>query len=120
MNEIFSIILKLQYIRRYNMAKVVTKADLAAQIAKSADISKAAAGKAVNAIIQNIKDALSKGNDVTLIGFGSFTTAKRAARTGRHPQTGKPLKIPAKTVPKFRPGKALRETVDKKKGKKKK
>ncbi len=102
------------------MAKVVTKADLVDQIAKKADISKAAAGKAVNAIIQNVKDSLAKGNDVTLIGFGSFTTAKRAARTGRHPQTGKPLKIPAKTVPKFRPGKALREAVDKKKGKKKK
>ncbi len=102
------------------MAKVVTKADLVGQIAKNADISKAAAGKAVNAIIQNIKDSLAKGNDVTLIGFGSFTTAKRAARTGRHPQTGKQLKIPAKTVPKFRPGKALREAVDKKKAKKKK
>ena len=101
------------------MAKVVTKADLVAQIAKSADISKAAAGKAVNAITENIKASLSKGNDVTLVGFGSFTTVKRAARTGRHPQTGKPLKIAAKVVPKFRPGKALREAVDKKKGKKK-
>ena len=102
------------------MAKVVTKADLVDSIAKKADISKAAAGKAVNAIIQTVKDSLAKGRDVTLIGFGSFTTAKRTARTGRHPQTGKPLKIPAKTVPKFRPGKALREAVDKKKGKKKK
>ncbi len=102
------------------MAKVVTKADLVAQVAKKSDISKAAASKAVNAIIQNVKDSLAKGNTVTLIGFGSFTTAKRAARTGRHPQTGKPLKIPAKTVPKFRPGKALREAVDKKKAKKKK
>ena len=97
------------------MGKVVTKADLVDKVAKEADLSKAKTEKAVNAVMNNIKEALAKGNDVTLVGFGSFTTAKRAARTGRHPQTGKALKIPAKTVPKFRPGKGLREAVGKKK-----
>ena len=96
------------------MGKVVTKADLVDKVAKEADLSKAKTEKAVNAVMNNIKEALAKGNDVTLVGFGSFTTAKRAARKGRHPQTGKTLKIPAKTVPKFRPGNGLREAVGKK------
>lgn len=100
------------------MGKVVTKADLVGKVAKEADLSKAKTEKAVNAVMKNIKDALAAGNDVTLVGFGSFTTAKRAARTGRHPQTGKKLKIPAKVIPKFRPGKGLREAVSKKKKKK--
>lgn len=97
------------------MAKNVTKADLIAQVAKNADLSKAKAATAVNSVIDNICQALAKNKNVTLIGFGSFTTAKRAARTGRNPQTGKAIKIPAKTVPKFRPGKALRDAVAKKK-----
>ena len=102
------------------MGKVVTKADLVDKVAKDADLSKAKTEKAVNAVMKNITDSLAAGKDVTLVGFGSFTTAKRAARVGRHPQTGKNLKIPAKTVPKFRPGKGLREAVGSKKAAKKK
>ncbi len=101
------------------MAKVVTKADLVDKVAKEVELTKATAGKAVAAVINNIKDAVAKGSDVTLIGFGSFTTVKRAARNGRNPQTGKAMKIPAKTVPKFKPGKSLREAVAAKKTRKK-
>ncbi|MCP4750424.1 MAG: HU family DNA-binding protein [Proteobacteria bacterium] len=97
----------------------MTKADLVSQIAKQSELTKAKAEKIVNAIIDNIKDALVKGNDVALVGFGSFSTTKRSARTGRNPQTGKKMSIPAKTVPKFRAGKGLREAVNTK-GKKKK
>jgi len=94
------------------MSKVVTKTDLISKLAEELNITKALAGKATNSLIDSIKDSLGKGEDVQLMGFGSFTTAKRAARTGRNPQTGKPLKIPAKTVPKFKAGKALKEAVD--------
>lgn len=94
------------------MSKVVTKTDLISKLAEELGITKALASKATNSLIDNIKDSLGKGDDVQLMGFGSFTTAKRAARTGRNPQTGKPLKIPAKTVPKFKAGKALKEAVE--------
>ena len=68
-------------------------------------------GAAIDAALVAIKDALSQGEKVQLIGFGSFSVAERFARTGRNPRTGKPLKIPAKKVPKFVAGKALREAV---------
>ena len=73
--------------------------------------SKAEAGKAVDAFLDAIKKSLKKGNKVTLIGFGTFSVLKRSARTGRNPQTGKPLKIAAKKVPKFKAGKALKDSV---------
>ncbi len=97
----------------------VTKKDLVDQMAKELDITKALAGKAVNSLIDSIKNSISKGKDVQLTGFGTFTTSKRKARTGRNPQNGKSIKIPAKVVPKFRPGKDLKEAVGKKKAKKK-
>ena len=92
----------------------MTKTELINQIAESADITKAAAGKVLNGITDAITDSLQKGENVTLIGFGSFSTVKRDARTGRNPQTGKAMKIPAKTVVKFKAGKNLGDTVNKK------
>ena len=97
------------------MAKNVSKKDLIALVAKKSDLSKAKTAEVVNSMIEEITNAVAKKKNVTLIGFGTFTTAKRAARTGRNPQTGKSLKIPAKTVPKFKPGTALKEAVAKKK-----
>lgn len=89
----------------------MNKGELVANIAKDTNMSKAAAEKAVNSFMSNVKTSLKKKKDVTLVGFGTWTVAKRKARKGRHPQTGEPIKIPAKTVPKFRPGKAMREAV---------
>jgi nucleoid DNA-binding protein len=88
----------------------MNKADVINEVAK-ATCSKVEAGKAVKAFIEAIKKALKKGNKVTLIGFGTFSVVKRSARTGRNPQTGKPLKIAAKKVPKFTAGKALKSAV---------
>jgi DNA-binding protein HU-beta len=73
--------------------------------------SKSAAEKAINSTLKAITDALKKGDKVTLVGFGTFAVAKRAARTGRNPQTGKEIKIRAKKVPKFTAGKALKDTI---------
>jgi len=89
----------------------MNKSDLIGRIAKDAKISKSAASSALNATVGGISDALKKGQSVTLVGFGTFTTAERKARIGRDPQTKKEIKIPAKRVPKFRPGKALRAVV---------
>lgn len=93
----------------------MNKSQLIEAIASKADISKAKAGDAVDALISTIGTALKKGDSVTLIGFGSFTTVKRAARVGRNPKTGKEIKIAATTTPKFKAGKALKEAVAKKK-----
>jgi DNA-binding protein HU-beta len=93
----------------------MTKAELVEAVAKSAKLTKAAAEKAVGAFIGSVGDALKKGDRVTLVGFGTFEVAQRKARTGRNPQTGKEIKIAAAKVPKFRPGKALKESVAKKK-----
>ena len=71
------------------------------------------AEEAINCVIESITKALKKGESVTLVGFGTFKVAKRAARTGRNPQTGKPIKIKAKKVPKFTAGKKLKDTVAK-------
>jgi nucleoid DNA-binding protein len=88
----------------------MNKEDIINEVAK-ATCSKAEAATAVNAFLDAIKKALKKGNKVTLIGFGTFSVAKRSARTGRNPQTGKPIKIAAKKVPKFTAGKALKDSV---------
>ena len=89
----------------------MNKSELIEVVAKQSDISKAAAGRALDATIAAIKQALKKGNDVTLVGFGTFTVAERAARAGRNPQTGEAIKIKAAKLPKFRPGKALKDAV---------
>ncbi|HLP97462.1 MAG TPA: HU family DNA-binding protein [Sideroxyarcus sp.] len=88
------------------------KSDLIDAIAKSADLSKAAAGRALDATIEAIKKSLKKGELVSLVGFGTFYVGKRAARTGRNPRTGAAIKIKAAKVPKFRAGKGLKDAVN--------
>ena len=90
----------------------MNKSELISVVAEAASISKAAAGKAVNGMMEAISETLSNGDSVTLVGFGTFSTSKRAARTGRNPLTGKPLKIAAKTVAKFKAGKNLVDSVN--------
>jgi DNA-binding protein HU-beta len=90
----------------------VNKSELIDAIASSADVSKAAAGRALDAAMDAVKKALKKGDMVTLVGFGTFYVGKRAARTGRNPRTGSAIKIKAAKVPKFRAGKALKDSVN--------
>ena len=90
----------------------MNKQELIDSIAKSADISKAAAGRALDAAVSAIKASLKKGQLVTLVGFGTFYVGKRAARSGRNPRTGAAIKIKAAKVPKFRAGKALKDSVN--------
>jgi len=89
----------------------MTKAELIAGIAKETKISKASAEKAINAFTHSVTKALKKGDKLTLTGFGTFSVAKRGARKGRNPQTGKEIKIPANKVAKFKAGKLLRSAV---------
>jgi DNA-binding protein HU-beta len=89
----------------------MTKAELVEKMASDADVSKADAGRALNAIIDNIVKALKKGEKLTLVGFGTFSVSKRKARTGRNPQTGASIKIAARKVPKFKAGKAFKDAV---------
>ncbi len=93
----------------------MTKTELIDKVSTDAELSKSDAGRAVNAVLDNISKSLKKGDSVTLIGFGTFDVAKRKARKGRNPQTGEAIKIPAMKVPKFRAGKALKELVGRKK-----
>ena len=90
----------------------MNKSELIDQIAVEADISKAAAGRALDATFSAVKHALKKGGSVTLVGFGTFHVGKRAARTGRNPRTGAAIKIKAAKIPKFRPGKALKDALN--------
>jgi DNA-binding protein HU-beta len=90
----------------------MNKSDLVDAIAKSADISKAAAGRALDATVDSIKKALKKGDTVSLVGFGTFKVGKRAARNGRNPRTGATIKIKAAKVPKFSAGKGLKDAVN--------
>jgi DNA-binding protein HU-beta len=90
----------------------MNKAELIEHISKTADISKAAAGRSLEAIIGAVKTQLKKGNDVAIVGFGTFAVTKRAARTGRNPQTNEPIKIKAAKVPKFRAGKGLKDAIN--------
>ncbi len=90
----------------------MNKSELIDAIAASADLSKAAAGRALDAAIDAISDALKSGDSVALVGFGTFAVKERAARTGRNPQTGKPIEIKAAKVPSFKPGKALKDALN--------
>jgi DNA-binding protein HU-beta len=90
----------------------VNKSELIDAIAKSADISKAAAGRALDGSVKAITASLKKGGMVTLVGFGTFYVGKRAARSGRNPRTGAAIRIKAARVPKFRSGKALKDAVN--------
>lgn len=87
------------------------KPELAASIAERADLSKDKAGQVLNVILDEITGSVAKGDDVTLIGFGTFTVRERAERTGKNPQTGKPLTIPASKNVAFKPGKGLKDAV---------
>jgi len=91
---------------------LVNKSELIDVIAKHADISKAAAGRALDATVDAIRGSLKKGTIVTLVGFGSFYVGKRTARAGRNPRTNEPIKIRAAKVPKFRAGKALKDALN--------
>jgi DNA-binding protein HU-beta len=90
----------------------VNKTELIEHIAQQADISKAAAGRALEALIGGVQSSLKKGDTVSLLGFGTFSVTKRAARTGRNPRTGATIKIKKANVPKFRPGKALKDALN--------
>tara|TARA_R110002072_G_scaffold142063_1_gene287396 strand:+ start:203 stop:532 length:330 start_codon:yes stop_codon:yes gene_type:complete len=90
----------------------VNKTELIDAIAASADIPKAAAGRALDAVVDSITGALKAGDSVALVGFGTFSVKDRAARTGRNPQTGAEIQIPAATVPGFKAGKALKDAVN--------
>ncbi len=90
----------------------MNKSDLIEAMASDAGISKAAAGKALDSMMANVKGALKKGDKLSLVGFGSFSVAKRAARDGRNPQTGATIKIPARNVVKFKPGSELKNSVN--------
>jgi DNA-binding protein HU-beta len=90
----------------------VNKSELIDAIARHADISKAAAGRALDATVNAIKGSLKNGEIVTLVGFGSFYVGGRTARQGRNPRTGAAIRIRAAKVPKFRAGKALKDAVN--------
>ncbi len=90
----------------------MNKTELIEHIAVHTDISKAAATRALESVIDAIKTTLKKGGSVSLVGFGTFAVGKRAARVGRNPRTGTAIKIKAAKVPKFRPGKALKDALN--------
>ncbi len=90
----------------------MNKGDLIEAVATAANLSKADAGRAVDAVISSITGALQGGNQVSLVGFGTFTVKARAARTGRNPRTGETIQIKASKVPGFKAGKALKDAVN--------
>jgi DNA-binding protein HU-beta len=93
--------------------KLMNKGDLIDRIAANAGVTKAQAGDALDAVLSGVEGSLKKGDRVTLVGFGTFSVSKRAARKGRNPRTGKEIKIKAKTVVRFKAGKQLSEKVNK-------
>ena len=90
----------------------MNKGDFVSAVAESAELTKADAGRAVEAVIEVITKALKKGDSVALVGFGTFLARKRAARTGRNPRTGATIKIKASKVPAFKAGKALKDALN--------
>ena len=91
---------------------IVNKSQLIDQIAADADISKAAAGRALDSFIEAVSGALKDGDSVALVGFGTFSVRERAARSGRNPQTGETIQIVAANIPSFKAGKALKDAVN--------
>ena len=89
----------------------MTKQEITERMAKEAAVSKAAANKALDSFVDSIKKTLKKGNKVTLVGFGTFSVGKRAARKGRNPQTGATIRIKASKSPKFKAGKAFKDFI---------
>ena len=90
----------------------MNKTELIDAIAAAADLPKASAGRALDAVVDSITEALAKGDQVSLVGFGTFSVKHRNARTGRKPQTGATIQISAANVPGFKPGKALKDSVN--------
>ncbi|MDP4651455.1 MAG: HU family DNA-binding protein [Haliea sp.] len=90
----------------------MNKTELIDAIAAAADLPKASAGRALDAVVESITQTLKKGDQVTLVGFGTFAVKDRAAREGRNPQTGQTIQIKASKVPGFKPGKALKDAVN--------
>jgi len=90
----------------------VNKNELVAAVADSADISKADAGKAVDSVFDAVSNALKGGDEVRIVGFGTFSVASRAASTGRNPRTGEAIQIKASKQPKFKAGKGLKDAVN--------
>ncbi|MCH9817366.1 MAG: HU family DNA-binding protein [Burkholderiaceae bacterium] len=90
----------------------MNKTELVEHIAKATDTSKAAAARSLDAMVDAVRKTLKKGGTVSLVGFGTFAVGKRAARTGRNPRTGDTIKIKAAKVPKFRPGKGLKDAIN--------
>lgn len=90
----------------------MNKEELVQEISKKAKVTQKDAGEVLNALVDTIQKTVAKGKKVTLVGFGTFESRKRAARTGRNPQTGKEISIPAKTVPVFSAGKKFKEVVN--------
>lgn len=93
----------------------MNKSDVIEHIAQQADISKASAGRALEAVLDAVRSSLQKGEEVAIVGFGTFSVTEREARTGRNPRTGEALEIAAAKVPKFRPGKGLRDAINEEK-----
>ena len=91
---------------------IMNKTELVAAIAEQAEISKKDAEKALKAFTETVAEQLKNGDKIQLVGFGTFEVAERAARTGQNPQTGKAIEIPASKAPKFKAGKALKDTVN--------
>ncbi len=90
----------------------MNKTELIEAVAETADLSKAAAGRAVEAVLNSVTQALKQGDSVSLVGFGTFEVRERAARTGRNPRTGETMQIPASKAPAFKAGKALKDAVN--------
>lgn len=90
----------------------MNKNELVSKVAEEAGLTKTDAAKAVDAFVSAVTGALKKGDEVRLVGFGTFSVAKRAATTGRNPRTGEPIKIPARKQPKFKAGKGLQDAVN--------
>jgi len=90
----------------------VNKNDIVAIVADSADLSKSEAARAVDAVFDSISGSLAKGTEVRIVGFGTFSVAHRAASQGRNPRTGETINIPASKQPKFKAGKALKDSVN--------
>ena len=105
---------KVKFAQHFFQTKIfaMNKGDLINKIADSADVSKAQAEAALNAVIDGITDALKSNDSVTLVGFGTFSVSNRPARQGRNPQTGATIKIAAKNVAKFKPGKKLSDAIN--------
>ncbi len=90
----------------------MTKAELVARMAKGSGMTKRAAETALESVLKSIRDSLKKGKKVTLVGFGTFSVARRAARNGRNPRTGRVIRIPAAKVPRFKAGKDFKNAVN--------